>query len=176
MRRFIRVCTCVCIVLVMVLSSRLASAQTTRSIFSNLTNPSIGMNALFSGQIAPDIDAPYGIQFDSAELSAISVVGWGLECVGYWLILTAFPGVDASLQLCVFLWSATTLAGALSFLPGGLGGFEATMVLLLGTYGVDVGSAAFATTVIRLTTLWFSVALGGGVLAYTILGRKLVNA
>ncbi|WP_106395985.1 lysylphosphatidylglycerol synthase transmembrane domain-containing protein, partial [Enhygromyxa salina] len=45
-------------------------------------------------------------------LSAISVVGWGLECVGYWLILTAFPGVEASLLLCVFLWSATTLVGA----------------------------------------------------------------
>ena len=45
-------------------------------------------------------------------LSAISVVGWGLECVGYWLILNAFPGVEASVLLCVFLWSATTLLGA----------------------------------------------------------------
>ncbi len=74
MRRFIRVCTCVCIVLSVALSPLCASAQATSSIFSNLSNPSIGMNALFSGQIAPDIDAPYNIQFDSAEISAISVV------------------------------------------------------------------------------------------------------
>src|SRR5690606_12793003 len=50
-------------------------------------------------------------------LSAISVVGWGLECIGFWLIVGGF-GIDASLLLCTFLWAAGTLVGALSFLPG----------------------------------------------------------
>ena len=44
-------------------------------------------------------------------LAALSVVGWGLECVGYWLILGGF-GLDASLPLCAFLWSVGTLVGA----------------------------------------------------------------
>jgi hypothetical protein len=44
------------------------------SMFSNLANPAIGMNALFSGQAAPTIDQPYGLQFDEAEISLISVV------------------------------------------------------------------------------------------------------
>ncbi len=50
------------------------STAETRSIVSNLTNPSIGVNALFSGQAAPDLDQPYGPQFDAAEISLISVV------------------------------------------------------------------------------------------------------
>jgi hypothetical protein len=51
----------------------LAAAQT-RSIYSNLANPSIGMNALFSGRAAHNLDRPYGFQFDEAEVSLISVV------------------------------------------------------------------------------------------------------
>jgi hypothetical protein len=51
----------------------LSSAQT-RSIFSNLANPAIGMNALFSGQVAPDLHEPYGPHFEEAEISMISAV------------------------------------------------------------------------------------------------------
>src|SRR5262249_36144410 len=44
------------------------------SMFSNLMNPAIGMNALFTGRAAPNIDEAYGLHFDEAELSLISVV------------------------------------------------------------------------------------------------------
>ena len=50
-----------------------AHAQTT-SMFSNLANPAIGMNALFSAQAAHNLDQPYGINFDEAEISVISTV------------------------------------------------------------------------------------------------------
>jgi len=43
-------------------------------MFSNLANPAIGMNALFTGQAAPNIDEAYGLGFDEAEISLISVV------------------------------------------------------------------------------------------------------
>ena len=49
------------------------SAQTS-SMFSNLANPAIGMNALFSAQAAPNLDKSYGLNFDEAEMSLISVV------------------------------------------------------------------------------------------------------
>lgn len=95
-------------------------------------------------------------------LSAISVVGWGLECVGYWLILTAFPGVHASLLLCIFLWSATTLAGALSFLPGGLGATEGLLGVFAARFAVGVSSpiAVASTLLIRLCTLWYGELVG----------------
>ncbi|HUO58124.1 MAG TPA: hypothetical protein VMV05_08100 [bacterium] len=46
----------------------------TRSIISNLANPAIGFNALFKAQVAPDLDQPYGIEFEEAEISLISTV------------------------------------------------------------------------------------------------------
>lgn len=95
-------------------------------------------------------------------LSVISVVGWGLECIGYWLILNAFPGVEASLRLCVFLWSATTLLGALSFLPGGLGATEGSLGLLVARFAIGVSSsiAVASTLLIRLCTLWYGELVG----------------
>jgi hypothetical protein len=64
----------------LLIAPSLAGAQT-RSMFSNLANPSIGMNALFSGEAAHNLNRPYGLQFDEAEISMISVVDpyWTLE-------------------------------------------------------------------------------------------------
>ena len=52
----------------------IATAQTSSTMFSNLANPAIGVNALASGQAAPTLNEPYGLHFDEAELSFISVV------------------------------------------------------------------------------------------------------
>jgi glycosyltransferase 2 family protein len=99
-------------------------------------------------------------------LSAISVLGWGLECVGFWLVLGGF-GVEASLPLCAFLWSVGTLVGALSFLPGGLVAAEGS--LTLATMRLVAGateSIALASTVLaRIATLWFGELVGGIALA-----------
>jgi hypothetical protein len=65
--------TLACLCAALVCAPALATAQT-RSMFSNLANPSIGMNALFSGQAAHNLNQPYGLQFDEAEISLISVV------------------------------------------------------------------------------------------------------
>jgi uncharacterized membrane protein YbhN (UPF0104 family) len=99
-------------------------------------------------------------------LSAISVVGWGLECVGYWLILRGFPGIEASLLLCTFLWSATTLIGALSFLPGGLGATEGSLGVLVAQLaaGVSQPIAVASTLLIRLCTLWYGEVVGAAAL------------
>jgi uncharacterized protein (TIRG00374 family) len=102
-----------------------------------------------------------------AVLSLISVVGWGLECVGYWAILHGFAGVEASLQLCVFLWAATTLVGALSALPGGLGATEGSLGLLVVKFasGVSQSISVASTMLIRLCTLWYGELVGGICLA-----------
>lgn len=50
------------------------AAGTPSSMFSNLANPAIGMNALFSSLAAPNLDRPYGLTFDEAEISLLSVV------------------------------------------------------------------------------------------------------
>jgi hypothetical protein len=50
------------------------SAGETRSIISNLANPAIGFVALFRGDVAPQLDRPYGIQFEESEINLVSVV------------------------------------------------------------------------------------------------------
>lgn len=65
--------TLACLVAALVCVPSLATAQS-RSMYSNLANPSIGMNALFTGQAASGLDEPYGLGFDEAEISLISIV------------------------------------------------------------------------------------------------------
>jgi glycosyltransferase 2 family protein len=103
-------------------------------------------------------------------LSMLSVVGWGLECVGFWLILDAFSEVDASLALCTFLWAAGTLVGALSFLPGGLLATEGSLVVATQTLlvGVTQPIALAATLLARIATLWFGELVGGVALALVL--------
>jgi uncharacterized protein (TIRG00374 family) len=105
-----------------------------------------------------------GILLGSTALSALA---WLAECVGFALIVDAFPGTAVPFGLAMLIYAATTIAGALSFLPGGLGVTEGAMTLLLvqGSHGVDAATAAAATILTRLATLWFAVGLGVGAMA-----------
>lgn len=97
----------------------------------------------------------------------IAVPAWSLECIGFAEIVKAFPGAHIDLGLAMVIYAATTIAGALSFLPGGLGVTEGAMTLLLvsSARGVDRATALDATLLTRLATLWFAVVLGLGFLA-----------
>jgi uncharacterized protein (TIRG00374 family) len=92
----------------------------------------------------------------------LSVISWAFECVAFWLVVRGFRGADVPLQAAVFIYAAMTIAGALSFLPGGLGVTEAGMLALLAKLGTGTGRsvAAAATFITRLCTLWFAVAVG----------------
>jgi len=104
--------------------------------------------------------------------TALSTIAWLCECVGFALIVSAFPGTSVPFGLAMLIYAATTIAGALSFLPGGLGVTEGAMTLMLvqGAHGVDSPTAAAATILTRLATLWFAVALG--VFALAVARRK----
>ena len=94
--------------------------------------------------------------------TALAMAAWGAEGLGFALVVGAFPGAHIALGLALVIYAATTIAGALSFLPGGLGVTEGAMTLLLVEHavGVDRGTATAATLVTRFATLWFAVALG----------------
>jgi uncharacterized protein (TIRG00374 family) len=94
--------------------------------------------------------------------TAISTMSWFLECLAFWVVVRGFPGVGLDLRAATFIYASMTIAGALSFLPGGLGVTEAGMLALLVKFGtgMDRGQAAAATFVTRGATLWFAVALG----------------
>jgi uncharacterized protein (TIRG00374 family) len=96
----------------------------------------------------------------------LSIAAWACECVAFWLIVGGFPGASVALRAAVFIYATMTVAGALSFLPGGLGVTEMGMLQLLGKLGTGTGRsvAAAATFVTRACTLWLAVAVGLGAL------------
>lgn len=89
----------------------------------------------------------------------LSIVAWGAEAYAFHLILE-WMETPVSWQVAVFIYAFSMLVGAISFLPGGLGGVEATMIGLLILVGSSQPAALAATVIIRLTTLWFAVVLG----------------
>jgi uncharacterized protein (TIRG00374 family) len=101
---------------------------------------------------------------------ALGVVAWGSEGVAFYYIMHVL-GSDLSLQTALFIYAFSMLVGALSFLPGGLGGTEASMVALLMLNHVAQPQAVAATVLIRLATLWFAVALG--IIALSMPERRL---
>jgi len=101
----------------------------------------------------------------------LALIAWGAEGVAFHVILEAL-GINTSMLLAVGIYSISVLAGALSFIPGGLGSTEAVMVLLLTLVGADTPTAVAATLICRLATLWFAVVIGGIIIAALELSTK----
>jgi uncharacterized protein (TIRG00374 family) len=98
----------------------------------------------------------------------LSVIGWGLECVGFWIVAGAMVPEDATvpgLAWCTLLYATAAVAGALSFLPGGLLVTEGLLghrlhhVAYAGAAGAGAAAGA-ATILVRVCTLWFAVLVG----------------
>lgn len=89
----------------------------------------------------------------------LGVLAWGGEGVACYLLLHKL-GADISLYTTLFIYSTALLVGAVTFLPGGLGGVEFTLVKLFLIHGIVASTAVTVTLLIRLFTLWFSVVLG----------------
>lgn len=98
----------------------------------------------------------------------LGLFAWGAEAWGLYLLLI-WLDVEIAVLQAMGIYAISMLTGALSFLPGGLGGAEAAMVALLAAGGATFGTAVLATVICRAVTLWFAVILG--LLAVFILGR-----
>jgi uncharacterized protein (TIRG00374 family) len=94
---------------------------------------------------------------------SIALVAWLAECVALDLALDA-SGHALGLARSSFVYAASTLIGALSMLPGGLGPTEGSMAAMLIGSGVGEGAAAVVTLFVRLCTLWLAVIVGAVVL------------
>lgn len=91
--------------------------------------------------------------------TCLSLVAWVAEAWSFYLVLQ-WMGADVGPMLAMSFYAISMLAGALSFMPGGIGGAEATMIALLNLVGVGTTEAIAATVLIRIATLWFAVGLG----------------
>jgi len=89
----------------------------------------------------------------------LGLLAWAAEGYGLYLVL-GWLGAETPLTLALGIYGVAVLAGAVSFVPGGLGGTELVMTTLLVLTGVDAAMAISAVIICRLATLWFAVALG----------------
>lgn len=110
-------------------------------------------------------EGSYSLFKPSTTLIAVSIgfVSWLGEGIGMYLILIGL-GVPAGWEnasLAVFTLSFSTVIGAASALPGGLGAAEASITAMLSLLvGMSREAASTATLLIRFATLWFGVFLG----------------
>ena len=97
-----------------------------------------------------------------AAASLLSAAAWSLEAIALAWLLHHLGALWPMLFEAFFVYSVSTLLGALSFLPGGLGVTEGSMTGLLLWLDVfdDLSAALAATYLIRFTTLWFGVIVG----------------
>ena len=91
--------------------------------------------------------------------TAVGLMAWGAEGVGFYLVATAL-GFEGHWLMVVGIYAIASLIGALSMLPGGLGGAEAAMTSLLILGGGEPSVAVATTVICRMATLWFAVAIG----------------
>ncbi len=87
----------------------------------------------------------------------LGLVSWGFEAYGFgWLAHQL--GSEANMPVLMGIFCVSMLAG--SFLPGGLGGTEAAMAVLLAAVGVGPAESFVIALLCRLSTLWLAVLIG----------------
>lgn len=88
-----------------------------------------------------------------------TLLAWAAQGLGLALIVQAL-GHALPLPQLLAIYCLSILAGALSFIPGGLGATEAAMALLLVAAGLPQADAIAAALIARGLTLWPAIALG----------------
>lgn len=104
---------------------------------------------------------------------ALGLAGWVAEGYAFHLLLM-WMGADIGFFSAVAIFVFATLAGGLTGAPGGVGGAEAAMIALLKLNGVPLEISVPATAIIRVTTLWFAIAMG--LLVFPIAERASLKA
>jgi uncharacterized protein (TIRG00374 family) len=104
----------------------------------------------------------------------MGLAAWGLEGLGLYTLGSLFPQAHLGVAVGVGIYAVAVLVGAISFLPGGLGGTEAVMTALLAARGFAVADALLVTIVCRVLTLWLAVLIGW--IAVFALRNRLVPA
>ncbi len=92
-------------------------------------------------------------------MTFISLVSWGFECIGYYLILRNF-GIDFGVLWASFSYCFAIIIGAISMLPGGLGVTEGSLTYFLIKKNIAADISVTTTFIVRVVTLWFAVLVG----------------
>ena len=90
---------------------------------------------------------------------SVALAAWSCEALAFHYLVGRLS-IHSSLLISFSIYGLSTLAGALSMLPGGLGGVEAVMAFLLTRVATPTSVATVAVVIFRLCTLWLFSLIG----------------
>ena len=91
---------------------------------------------------------------------ALAICYWIIISLSVYVTLLAFGIEGISFLKTMSIYISAVIIGVITFIPGGLGITEGSLVGLFTLEGIDVSIALIVSIIIRLTTLWYSVAIG----------------
>lgn len=89
----------------------------------------------------------------------LGAVAWLLTAAAFTYLCHAM-GLSLTWQQSLGIYPLAMLAGAASFVPGGVGTTEAAIVLMLSAIGAPLDVSLAVAVGIRLASLWFAIAIG----------------
>ena len=92
-------------------------------------------------------------------MTLLSLAAWFFECLGFYIILINFK-VQISLFGASFIYAFSTIIGAITMAPAGVGFTEGSLTFLIIQNGSPKDVAVASTLLVRLVTLWFAVIVG----------------
>ena len=97
----------------------------------------------------------------------LSILYWIIISIAVHFILLSF-GIDSiNILKTISIYSSSVIIGAISFIPGGLGITEGSLIGLFSLEGIDISLALILSVMIRILTMWYSVSIGFICLKFT---------
>ena len=90
----------------------------------------------------------------------LAITYWFLISVAVYYTLIAFDIDILDYFKVLSIYATSSLLGAISFIPGGIGITEGTITGLLALEGISISTALILSVMIRIFVLWYPVCLG----------------
>ena len=97
----------------------------------------------------------------------LALTYWFMISAAAYYTLIAFDINILDYLKILAIYTTSTLLGAISFIPGGIGITEGSIAGLLTLNGLDISTAVILSVMIRVLTLWYTVCVGFIALKFT---------
>ena len=97
----------------------------------------------------------------------LALTYWFMVSAAAYYTLIAFDVNILDYLKVLAIYTTSSLLGAISFIPGGIGVTEGSITGLFTLNGIDVSTALILSVMIRILTLWYSVGVGFIALKFT---------
>ena len=97
----------------------------------------------------------------------LALTYWFMVSAAAYYTLIAFDVNILDYLKVLAIYTTSSLLGAISFIPGGIGVTEGSIMGLFTLNGIDVSTALILSVMIRVLILWFSVCAGFIALKFT---------